>query len=222
MSQPCPRGTAGCGQEHPGCIGHNVAGNPCGAIPMRGTGDRPRCRRHLGRSPEIVRAEYEAERLALQQFEAEQTTAARHGLDPINPLEELLKLAAEVTRWKDICHSMVGHLEEIRYRSGKSGEQVRAEITLYERSMDRAARILADITRLGIEARLASVNEETAARLMRVIDGVVSDLGHNPYAPYEASIILRWLPVLQGLEPKRVVSKPPPPRAPGTEVELRP
>lgn len=195
----CPRESNDCGRLHTGCTGHNRAGAPCGAQVLKATGAKgppeggnPRCRNHLGRKVSIVQAEYEAERRAAVQFREAEAAARRLGIDwrQMNPLDELLKVAAESVRWMNVCRMAIADLDELRYRSA-AGEQQRAEVALWERSMDRAARINADIVRLGIESRLARVTEEQASALLRILDGSLAELGINPHDPAVAAVVHR-------------------------------
>lgn len=188
---PCPRGDDGCGEWHTACAAHNRAGRPCGAQPLVGT-EPPRCRNHAGRSAEVIRAQHEAQQNAVRLFRARQAAAQREGLvEYVDPLEELHRLAGEVLMWRDVCRELVGALPELRYRAGAAGEQVRAEVGLYERSLERAEKLLADLVRLGIEERLVKLNQARAAVIERVIDGVLYDLGHDPYDPGVAAIVER-------------------------------
>jgi predicted Zn-dependent protease len=177
----CPKGAAGCPQEHPGCIGHNRAGGPCGAQPMNGT-EPKRCRSHLGRKPEIVKAEWDARRRG-ERIRAEYDLPAQS-----DPLQELLRLSREVIAWKDAMRVMVGELTEIRYKSG-AGEQIRAEIKLYENAMDRAARVLSDILRLGVEERLVKVAAAQTKLVAGAIQAALTEVGPMlGYAPDEPEI----------------------------------
>lgn len=199
----CPRVADPCGELHGGCVAHNREGRPCGAQVMRGTGDRPRCRSHLGQSPVLVTAQYQAERQAMALFRDQEQTARAYGVDLVNPLTALHELADEIVRWKEVCRAMVGQLEEIRYRSGKSGEQVRAEIVLYERSMERAGRILVEITRLGIEDRLARLDERAGDAIVRVIEGTLLALGIDSGDRKVAALVESQLRLIQAEESER-------------------
>jgi hypothetical protein len=53
----------------------------------------------------------------------------------------------------------------VRYGSEEGGEQLRAEVSVLERAMDRCGRLLVDIAKLNIEERLAKITE-TQARLV--------------------------------------------------------
>lgn len=167
------------------------------AQPMLGT-DPPRCRNHLGRPPELVKAQYLAQRQAVALFADAQEEALRHGIDPasLDVVGELLKLADEAVRWKGVCGRLVAQLEQIRYRGG-AGEQIRGEIQLYTSALERAAKILTDIARLGIEerynSRQALISEEQASWTVRVIDAALAEFGIDADSPDVAGKLERLL-----------------------------
>jgi hypothetical protein len=90
-----------------------------------------------------------------------------------NPLEELSLLVSEVILYKDFCADQVARLRgDYRYE-GRSGEQLRAEVALYERSLDRVGKLLIEWSRLDIDARLTRIEEAKAAMLLEVIRRVL-------------------------------------------------
>lgn len=101
------------------------------------------------------------------------TTLALRGLDALrdpvrpvtDPLGDLLSVAARATRLMEVLEDQASALKAMRYTAG-SGEQTRAELLAYERSLDRCARILADIVKLGIDERLARVDEVLAMHVV--------------------------------------------------------
>ena len=191
----CPKGPVeGCGQDHAGCTAHNRAGAPCGAQPMAGT-DPKRCRSHVGRKPELVKAEHAA------RVRAERIRATYDMPPTSDPLTELMKLSGEVLAWKNICAQMVGQLREVRYQAPGAGEQLRAEIRLYESSMDRAARVLTDLVRLGIEDRLAKVRAAHTVLVARAIEGALAELapvlGYDPGRPEIRVVVSEHLRLIQ-------------------------
>lgn len=143
---------------------------------MNGT-DPKRCRTHLGRKPELVKAEWDARQ------RGERIRATYDLPEQSDPLQELLRLSREVITWKDAMRVMVGELTEIRYKSG-AGEQIRAEIRLYENAMDRAARVLTDIVRLGIEDRLSRIDEAQVALVSTAVLAALTRLA--PVIGYDA------------------------------------
>jgi hypothetical protein len=97
-----------------------------------------------------------------------------------DPLAELLTLAAEIGALKEVLRAKVIPLldeDKLRYVHSKAGEQLRQEIILYERALERFARILIDISKLNIQDRLAGVQEQTAAMLERALDAALEESG---------------------------------------------
>lgn len=93
---------------------------------------------------------------------------ADHGEKLLNPepignsLQAHLDLAAEAWALKEILRNVIAYLfsqDRIRYAHQKVGEQLRAELLLYERAVERLDRILTNINRAKIEARLAAISE---------------------------------------------------------------
>jgi hypothetical protein len=97
-----------------------------------------------------------------------------------DPLVELLNLAAEIGELKEIMREQTAELiktSSIRYTNAKVGEQLRQEVLLYERALERFAKILIDISKLKIEDRLAGVQEATAQMLERALDAALTESG---------------------------------------------
>jgi len=132
-----------------------------------------RCRKHLGNSPNVARAA-EAERVE-HEARAELT---RLDVTPVDhPLEELQKLAGRVLAWEKTVGELVNRLSEIRYEDEHGGEQLRAEVALLERAMDRCERVLVAMARLNIDERLARLTERQAELVIGVLKGALEDLG---------------------------------------------
>lgn len=101
--------------------------------------------------------------------------------DPIgDPLTELLATAAEVRAVKEVLRLISAQLfsqQRLRYAHSKVGEQLRTEILLYERALDRYTKLLIDIAKLRIEERLAGVQESTAVMLEKALDAALEESG---------------------------------------------
>lgn len=101
--------------------------------------------------------------------------------DPIgNPLEELLELAAEVKAFKEALRGVAAYLysrERMRSAHDKVGEQLRAEIILYERALERLGKILVDITKLGIETKLAQIEVKQRELIERALTIAIQRAG---------------------------------------------
>lgn len=104
-----------------------------------------------------------------------------------NPLTELAALAGRARTWMDLMEVRVqkllaaddtegGDSGGIRYRGG-AGEQLRAEVALYERAMDRLGKFLTDYGRLGIDERLAKIEQSKADAIIAAIDAALTHAG---------------------------------------------
>jgi hypothetical protein len=143
------------------------------------------CYRHGG-SNRIMRAAGER-RVAEDKVEKRaRALALRLDIDPVdNPLKALSLHVGEEIRLKDVFARLVTELEEIRYR-GAAGEQIRAEITLYERALDRVGTRLIAYARLNIDERLAVIQEKQAEAVIRAIDAALAHAGITGPAASEA------------------------------------
>jgi HEPN domain-containing protein len=130
------------------------------------------CRKHLGTSPSG------AENARRQQVEHEvRATLVQLGGEPLeDPLHELARLAGEALSWKEQLGHKVNELTELRYE-GDHGEQLRAEVVLYERAVDRLTAVLVSIAKLRLDERLVRLSESQAALVNRVISGVLAEIG---------------------------------------------
>lgn len=154
------------------CTGRSSrTGEPCKNWPMKGS---KVCHAHGGRAKQVKAA---AKRRILEQETRRAAAAWIAGTEPIDsPLEALLEVAREITGFKDYLAGRVEELRESwRYRSD-GGEQLRAEVALYERALDRTAKVLVDINRLGLDERRQALAEQQgaliASAMLRVLDAL--------------------------------------------------
>lgn len=99
--------------------------------------------------------------------------------EEVNPFEELLELANEQVAWKNLCLAKLAKLQEDEWRwdGDRAGEQIRSEILMYERAIDRATNTLIKISRLGIEAKLAQIAEKQVRIVETAIVRTLQDIG---------------------------------------------
>ena len=105
-------------------------------------------------------------------------TLVRLDIRPVeDPLTELQKLGGEMLAWKEAIGEKVNLLSSLRYEGTGSGEQLRAEVALYERAVDRLERVLVNMVRLDLDARLVRISEAQGAVIIGALLAAFSDLG---------------------------------------------
>lgn len=145
-------------------------GEPCGLYPVPGA---TVCKWHGGGAPQ-VRA---AARRRLAEREAA-TTLAEVGVYPVeDPVEAFATLVSEVVALKDHFADRVAQLESLRYTSTWNTEQMRTEVALYERALDRAGRLLAQWVSLGLDERRVQLGEAHGRQINEFLVAVLRDLG---------------------------------------------
>lgn len=166
----------------PKCGGTNRQGGPCKNAAGYKT-DHPgagNCTFHGGstRTGRISALNEQAERL-LHRMDAPPCS---------DPLEALQRLAGRALALEEVIGKLVNDLTEIRYESGGDsefgkgggGEQLRAEVGVLERAMDRCGRLLVDIARLNIDERLARVTERQAEMMQAALTATLGEMGFEP------------------------------------------
>jgi hypothetical protein len=123
-----------------------------------------KCRKHLGNSPTVAKAALE------EHVKAEVTRElARLDIPPVeDPLSELARVCGQVLAWKDTLAGKVNALSSLRYENEAGGEQLRAEVALWERALDRCERFLTAMARLNIDERLARISDARAEVIITV------------------------------------------------------
>jgi len=131
------------------------------------------CRYHGGAAPQAKAA------AVRRQVEVEaRQVLAELGVSPVaDPFEALLKLAGQVLAWQAATAALVNRLDGIRYQGANGAEQLRAEVALYERAMDRAVTVLSAIARLNIDERLVAVTERQADAVVSAINAALEAAG---------------------------------------------
>lgn len=97
-----------------------------------------------------------------------------------NPLEALQSLAGRALALEQAIGTLVNDLTSIRYGSDAGGEQLRAEVAVLERAMDRAGRLLVDIAKLNIDERLARVTERQTEIVAGALAAALGEMGLSP------------------------------------------
>jgi len=162
------------GDHKPRCNGTTRKKKPCTNPPVHGA---TVCRMHGGAAPQVIAK-------AQERIAEQQARKALGKLEDIlgpaqpvtNPLVALSLIAGEALRWKEVIAERVARLQEIRYTDAKGSEQMRAEIAVFERALDRCSTVLANIVRLNIDERLATITDQQGHAIAAVINTVLEQL----------------------------------------------
>lgn len=139
-----------------------------------------KCKLHGGRSPSGEAAAAKAEgRWLLGQLVPDRGPVT-------DPLAELRQLGGLVMQWMKACEGALETLSTYRYESIGGGEQLRSEVAMFERSMDRAATFLATLAKLGLDERQVAVSEAKANMLLRALEAGLAE--HGITGPQAAAI----------------------------------
>jgi hypothetical protein len=141
------------------------------------------CRKHGGKTLEQLRADGQAR---LVEADAAKALARLDAPPVVNPFEELARLAGQCVAWKDSMGGKVNELTSIRYEGGIGTEQLRAEIAVWERALDRCLAALSAMARLNIESRLAGIRQATLTMLEEALTAALQQSGLDVYEQNKA------------------------------------
>jgi hypothetical protein len=116
----------------------------------------------------------------------EQTARRELAKLDVGPVSDYLGAFAEVTgqvlAWKDVAARMVNDLDGLRYESfgNGGGEQLRSEVALWERALDRCEKFLSAMARMNIDERLARVTERQMDMLTAAMTAALTEMGLGP------------------------------------------
>lgn len=164
----------------PKCGGTNRQGDPCGNTAGKNTDHfgSGNCASHGG-----------ATLTGRKAAGTERIERLLHRLDAKpcdDPLAALRLLAGRALAVEETIGQMVNELTSIRYESVAGGEQLRSEVAVLERAMDRAGKLLVDIAKLNIDERLVRVTEKQAAMAEQALMATLSEMGMDAGQQTEA------------------------------------
>lgn len=87
-----------------------------------------------------------------------------------DPLRALKILAGECLAWKDTCSGFLRELAGVEHTSETVGSQVRAQVIVWERALDRCEHVLTSLARLKIDERLARIEQDKADMILRAFE----------------------------------------------------
>lgn len=159
--------------DHPRrCRATNRAGERCRRICPEGF---QVCRFHGGASPQVKRKAKERLADKQAQLDAANLLARLGSPEPLgHPVEELLALGAEVRAWQAVVRHRVADLSEVSRGDAMARLRESATIALYERSLDRSAKLLADLARLDLDIRLVRLREAEGQLVARIVTSALN------------------------------------------------
>lgn len=142
------------------------------------------CRTHGGSSAKARQAgrrNVEAQR-ATRKLVAQATAVLAHeGIQTItDPLEELSRLTVGAQEFMRAAGARVNALNAIETYDDKGGQQLRVEVELFERAMDRTARLLDTLVKHGYTERQVRIAETEALLVAGVVKRTIAALGLTP------------------------------------------
>lgn len=159
------------------CKATNRAGEQCGRPPMRGGRV---CASHGGKSPRMLAAAERNLAKAEATREVIRLSDARGPLTLPEVYREMLKTAGLAVAWRDVLEAKVSSLEDYAGVNGLGAEQVRADVHLFERAMDRTAKVLELIARLDLDSRLVHITEEMGQQIYRATHTAMVEANLTP------------------------------------------
>jgi hypothetical protein len=146
------------------------AGKPCGLNPPKGA---LVCGVHGGNVATTKRQT----KIRASEIKAREKLA-KLAITPVaDPITEHEQIMSEAIWFKNICRDQLAKIQENAWRyEHDHGEQLRAEVALYERAIDRCDKILTNYIRLGIADRKVRIDEAQAVILVGVIKDILSRL----------------------------------------------
>jgi hypothetical protein len=162
------------------CIRPKSDGSPCRKAPIKGS---TVCASHGGAAPQVRAAA--SRRVAEDEI---RQGLARLDVEPVgDPFTELSKLAGQVVAWKDALAAKVNDLTQVRYEAmGAGTEQLRAEVALFERALDRCAAVLGLIAKLNIDERMARISDRQATVVIDAVNAALAAAGLSGKSATEA------------------------------------
>lgn len=177
------------------CGASRSNGEPCKQWPVRG---EKRCRLHGGiLDPVVIK-----KRELVAKINGQMVV---RGWEPVlDPLAAIADLAGEVLEFKELCRAQLNELQEWVGYSEEDVEYARALVQTYERSLDRSNKILADMTRLGLDAAALGAAQarpsiEQARSLGNVLDRVFAELNLTQVQKERVPVALRMALEAEGL-----------------------
>jgi hypothetical protein len=148
------------------------------------------CYHHGGAAPQAIAAA--KERIRTREVTAfADSVLAQEGIEGVeDPLQELSKLASGSKALMEALGQRVNSLDQLEHFDAKNSPAIKAEVQMYERALDRTARLLESLVKAGYTERQIKIQETEAMLVAGVIKRTVAALGLTPAQQQRAQVIL--------------------------------
>jgi len=140
------------------------------------------CPSHGGGSPKVraaaARRLEEKRTQAVVEYQSRKTGGRIQSIGDV--YEELLKTTEMVLVWRDRLHDRVEELTTFGYQSGAGFEQLKTEVALMERAMDRSTSILTTLVKLNIDERAERLSNRYGDLIALAITRILEALDLTP------------------------------------------
>lgn len=94
-------------------------------------------------------------------------------------LEKMDKTLTELLAFSERTREMLYSIDpsDWRYSHRTAGEQTRMEVGLYERALDRASRVLKDVSKMALEEKITSLGRSQVELVIRILMGTITEMG---------------------------------------------
>lgn len=94
-------------------------------------------------------------------------------------IEQMVQQVEEAQRWQAQARAMLYDIppEEWRYTDRHGTEQVRSEVTMYERAQQNVARLVERASKMALSEKVTSLGREQTELVIRLAMGTLEDLG---------------------------------------------
>ena len=157
------------------------------------------CAMHGGKVPAVRAKALQRVATAEAQAFVETQLAIRGPMTLSEVYRELLRTAGLAVEWRNLLEGKVADLVAWRYSAAGPGtEQLRSEVALFERAMDRTAKVLELIARLDIDARATALDAHQGQLVASAVQRILNALDLTPAQ-------LAKVPEVVPLELRRIV-----------------
>lgn len=148
------------------------------------------CYHHGGAAPQVKALALERETTRKIKAFSESVLALEGVATVEDPLGDLSRLASSSQALMIALGQRVNSLDQLEHFDAKNSPAIKAEVLMYERAMDRTARLLEALVKAGYTERQISIQETEAQMVAGVIKRTIAALGLTPEQQRQAQVVL--------------------------------